>query len=146
MKTATKLTALAAAALLTITLTACGEDTAAAPAENTGESSRSAANESESPQPLVAETPSSDPEAADSEFVEYVRSELELLPTTGIANATDEQLVTAGHEACEQLLNGVDSESIRLIEGEQPAASGYYMDSGTIIDGARRFYCPETIF
>lgn len=146
MKTLTKVTATTAALLLAVTLSACGEDTAAESGESSSDTSRSQSVESETPAPLVAETPSSDAENVDAEFVEYVRSELALLPSTGIANAEDDQLVAAGHEACKQLLAGVDSETIRLIEGEEPAASGYYMDSGTIIDGARRFYCPETIF
>lgn len=108
--------------------------------------SQSVETETETPEPLVAETPSEEADDVDAEFVDYVRSELALLPSTGIANATDAQLVEAGNEACKQLISGADSESIRLIEGEQPSASGYYMDSGTIIDGARRFYCPETIY
>ncbi|WP_431863031.1 DUF732 domain-containing protein [Microbacterium algeriense] len=146
MKIATKITALAATALLAFTLSACGDDTASSSGENSSAQPRSQSIESETPEPLTAETPTSDPDDVDAQFVEYVRSELALLPSTSIANATAEQLITAGHSACEQLLAGKDSESIRLIEGEQPAASGYYMDSGTIIDGARRFYCPETIF
>ena len=129
-----------------MTLSACGDDTAAQSGESTSTQSRTQSTESETPEPLVAETPSTDAADVDTQFVEYVRSELALLPSTGIANAEDTQLVAAGHDACEQLLNGVDSESIRLIEGEQPTSGGYYTDSGAIIDGARRYYCPETIF
>lgn len=145
MQNPTKPVALAAALLLAVTLSACGDDAPSSSADSTMQS-RTESTEPGTVEPLVAETPSGDPVDVDAAFIEYVRSELALLPATGIANAEDDQLVAAGHEACEQLLAGADSESIRLIEGEQPAASGYYMDSGTIIDGARRFYCPETIY
>lgn len=98
------------------------------------------------PLPITASEPADDAEGADARFLEYVRTELALLPSTGIAHATDEELIAGGHEGCEQLREGVDPETIRLVEGEEPAASGYYMDTATIIGGAMREYCPDTIF
>lgn len=97
--------------------------------------------ESETVAPLVAETPASS--EGDAKFLEYVRSEL--LTDTQIPNATDAQLVDAGHAACEQLLAGTQPEDVRVIEGEQPSSSGYYMDSLTIRSGAEQFFCPETL-
>ena len=141
-----KVTAAVAALIVILALAGCadsGEQTI-----SSERSSASSATEEETPTPLVAETaePSAIGDDTDLEFADYVRSELALLPQTGIADATDDQLVAAGQDACEQLLEGVDSESIRLVEGEQASAGGYYMDTLTIVDGARRYYCPETIF
>ncbi len=97
----------------------------------------------EMPEPLVAETPETlVGDEADAAFVAWVRDDLPI--KTGIPNATDEQLIAAGHEACEQLLAGVDSETIRLVEGEEPVG-GYYMDTSSILTGGQLFYCPETI-
>lgn len=98
---------------------------------------------SETAPPLVAETAGPvTADEADAKYLEFVRGDLPI--NTSIPNATDEQLIAGGHEACEQLLAGVDSESIRLIEGEEPV-NGYYMDSASMITGGRYFYCPETI-
>lgn len=123
---------------------AVGQDPSPQPTSTVPATSPSGDQTSE---PVSAESP--DPETIESRdnddaFVAYVRGEL--LWDTGIANATDAQLIQAAHEACRLLRDGVDSESIRLIEGEKVAASGYFMDTLFIIDGARRYYCPETIF
>lgn len=105
--------------------------------------SRSQSVESETPEPLVADTSSPEASDADARFLEYVRSEL--LPTTQIADATDEQLIAAGHEGCEQVKAGVPLEEIRLVEGEEPSTTGYYLDTSAIFSGAQLAYCPETI-
>lgn len=105
--------------------------------------SRSQSVETETPEPLTAETPESDPSAVDEAFLEYVRSEV--LPTTQIADATDEQLIAAGHEGCQQIRDGVPLEDIRLVEGEEPTSAGYYMDTSAIFNGALYNYCPELI-
>lgn len=100
---------------------------------------------SETPQPLVAETPTADPDEADEKFLKYVHDEL--MPDTGIANASDEQLITAGHRACEIIREGTTPlEDIRLVKGERPAVSGYYSDTSAILSGAQYHYCPETIW
>lgn len=110
-------------------------------------STEPAISPSADPLPITASEPAKDDsEDTDALFVEYVRSELTLLPSTGIAHATDEELITAAHDGCEQLIAGVDPETIRLVEGEEATSGGYFSDTGAIIDGARRFYCPETIF
>lgn len=138
-----------ASALAAVLVVGGGTATAIALSGQAGEAPETIATSS-APEPSTqpAETEPSEEnsseagEANDAEFVAYVRSEM--VPETGIRDATDDWLVSAGREACDQLIAGVDSEEIRLVEGEEPALSGYYMDSGVIIDGARRFYCPET--
>lgn len=134
----TRIVAIAAAAVLAITLTGCGEDTTSTDAK---------------PQSLMQEAPSSgDTEATESgpalsaedeAFLKYVDDEL--LPDTGIADFSDDQLIAAGHDACEQIENGVPFEDVRVIDGEEPAKSGYYMDSSTLMNGALYSYCPELI-
>lgn len=136
-----------AAALM---LTGCGAQTDAptndaAPVESSAPVETSAPEPDVTPEPLVAETTAPALDEADEMFLTYLRDELAKLPTTGIGSADDAQLTAAGHNACTQLLAGADSESIRLIDGEQPTTTGYYMDTATIIDSARRHYCPETL-
>ncbi|MEW2011413.1 DUF732 domain-containing protein [Microbacterium sp. NPDC078814] len=75
-------------------------------------------------------------------FLAYVRDNL--LPETQIPNATDEQLIAAGHEACEQLESGVAAEDVRVVDGEKPhETTGYFYDSIAIRSGAVRSFCPE---
>lgn len=126
-----------------MTLSACGDDAPSSSGENTSTQSRTQSAESETPAPLTAETPSAEVSDADAGFLDYVRSEL--LPTTQIADASDEQLIAAGHEGCEQIRAGVPLEEIRLVEGEVPTSAGYYMDSSAIFNGALYNYCPELI-
>lgn len=132
----TRIAAITATVLLAITLTGCGEDTTATDAQ---------------PKSLMQEAPS-DAEATDSEaalsaedvrFLEVVRGEL--LFDSGITEASDDTLIAAGYEACELVKAGTPLESLRLVEGEKPATSGYYMDTSAILFGAQQVYCPETI-
>lgn len=58
------------------------------------------------PEPLVAETPDKSAADADETFIKYVREELPA--KTSIPNATDEQLIAAGHDACEQIASGFE--------------------------------------
>lgn len=97
--------------------------------------------ESETAPPLVAETPDAD--TADEDYLAFVRGDL--VPNTGIRNASDEQLIAAGHDACEQIREGAAAEDLRLVEGEEPQPSGYFADSGSIVTGALNFYCRELI-
>lgn len=149
MKTATKITTLAATVLLAITLSACGESVqGAGGAEGQSTTQQRTADETpgatESPDPLTAEEPAEyEGDEADAKFVEIVRGEL--LPDTQIGNATDAQLIEAGHEACAQAEANVPWENIRVVDGEKPASSGYYMDTSAILFGAQQIYCPETI-
>lgn len=87
-------------------------------------------------QPLTAESPA----AADGEaaFLDAVRANLR--PDNVIPNATDEQLLDAGHEACERLAAGEPSDTISLIDGEQTTA-GYFRDSVQIVQAAATNLC-----
>lgn len=134
----TRIAAITATVLLAITLTGCGEDTTATDAQ---------------PKSLMQEAPSSSgveatdsgevQSAEDEAFLKYVDDEL--LPDTGIADFTDDELIAAGHAACEQVKNGVPFENVRVVEGEEPAKSGYFIDSSTLMNGALYSYCPDLI-
>lgn len=141
----TRLAALTLVALLA--LTGCSAAGADSSNEDVQRGSSTAATET--PEPLVAETPDADEPGedvtteADQEFLEYVQSELP--PATSIGDASDAQLIVAGHEACAQAEAGVAWEDIRLVEGEQPSSGGYYLDSSAILNGALYNYCPDLI-
>lgn len=125
-------------AVLLLTLTGCAETAGNASEE------RVAPAAVESTEPLAAAEPTAEPtEDADAAFLQYVVAELP--PATSIADASDEQLIAAGHEACEQANAGVAWEEIRLVEGEQPTPNGDYLDSSAILNGALYNYCPELI-
>lgn len=96
----------------------------------------------ETPAPLVAETPATAiADDADAAFLTYVR---EHLPTnTQIPDATDEQLIAAGQNACDQMRAGTAPGDVRVVDGEQPNDSGYYLDSSAIMNGAVTALCPE---
>lgn len=129
----------ALAVLLALTLTGC----AGGAEEESGE--RPAPVASESAAPLVAETPTAEPSlpSVESEFVALVR---ESLPAnTLIPNATDDQLIAAGNEACERLRAGETSDTITLIDGEQKNGADIYADSGAIITSARLTLCTDQI-
>ncbi|WP_295104755.1 DUF732 domain-containing protein, partial [uncultured Microbacterium sp.] len=60
-----------------------------------------------------------------------------------IPDATDEQLLAAGYEACERLAAGEVSTDISLIDGEEKnAQSEMYLDSVSIIGAAVPHLCP----
>lgn len=86
----------------------------------------------------TAEAPAAQPTGT-APYLDYVRSHLQ--SDTGIRNATDEQLIAAGHEACRQLDAGVHLQDVRVVQGEKPSRSGYYMDSSAIMNGAVSFIC-----
>lgn len=134
MKTRT----VAATLLLLLVLTGCAgtpnDDVADEP--QASETSQSAPEETETP--LVAETP--EPNANEAQYVEELRSALR--PNNVIPNATDEQLIAAGLDACEQLNVGVSGDNLTVIEGEERSAGGYYEDSAVIATQARLFLCP----
>lgn len=126
-------------AVLLLALTGC----TGTPGSSTAE--RTAPAAAESTEPLAAETPAETaaPEVSDTDtkFLAYVRDNL--LPETQIPDATDEQLIAAGHDACEQLQSGVAFEDVRVVEGEQPHANGNFYDSSAVMGGAITAYCPE---
>lgn len=88
-------------------------------------------------QPLTAETP--EPSDADATYLEAVRANLR--PDNVIPNATDEQLLTAGEAACEKIATTENTNTISVIEGEQPNGLGSYPDSNVIVSAARASLC-----
>lgn len=129
-------TRIAAAALVALlALTGC------AGAPDAESEQRSTATESETSAPLVAETPEAEAEDdAEVAFLAYVR---ENLPTpTSIPDATDEQLLAAGEDACARLTTGEPADGMVVVEGEQPWENGTYYDSATIVTGASINLCP----
>ncbi len=89
------------------------------------------------PEPLVAETPSIDPDEA--AYIEYVRGKLR--PNNVVPDATDEQLVAAGLEGCALFDAGVDPDDLSVIEGEERDSGGYFEDSSVIVTAARMILC-----
>lgn len=87
-------------------------------------------------EPLTAEAPAAT--NAEASYLATVRAELR--PDNVIPNATDEQLLEAGREACERLASGESSDTISLIEGEQTTA-GYFRDSVQIVQAAATTIC-----
>lgn len=140
MKMPKRTTAIAAVVVMLFALTGCGEE-----ARSDGNTERAADKQTTeaSPQPLTAEVADPDPSEADERFLTYVEAERPV--ATSIANATDEQLIAAGHEACEQIAAGVAYGDLRLVEGEQPSPAGDYLDTSAIFNGALYNYCPELI-
>lgn len=132
---------IAALALLTaLALTGC-----AGTASPKGDE-RATSAESESAAPLSAETPAGEESSvsdAEQTFVETVRDNLPA--PTSIPGATDEQLITAGLEACERLRAGESSDTITLISGEQKNGADIYADSAAIITAARLSLCPDQV-
>jgi len=132
----------ALAVLLALTLTGC----ASGPDGTEGERTAPVATETAEPEgtsaPLVAEKPASEADSPDAKFLEYVRDTI--LPETQIGNATDQQLIDAGHEACRQLEAGTALEDVRVVDGEtaHPSTGAYY-DTSAILSGAIINYCPE---
>lgn len=112
-RTATAALALVAA----LALTGC-----AGTADASGDE-RTAPAASESTAPLTAETAEPTPEEAaspDDQYLTDVRTALTNGRETTIPNASDEQLLEAGHAACEQLAAGVEQSEVSVVEGEQP--------------------------
>lgn len=130
------------AVLLALTLTGCATGSENAADERTAPSASESAAPEETSAPLTAEEPADEADSPDAKFLEYVRGAL--LPETQIGNATDEQLIEAGHEACEQLAAGTALEDVRVVEGEtaHPSTGAYY-DTSAIMGGAILNYCPE---
>lgn len=122
-------------------LTGCASAAESAPDE-VGSPQQASSTPEESPEPLAAESAAPAATDADAAFLAYVRDTL--LPETQIPNATDEQLIEAGHEACAQLESGTPLESVRVVEGEtaHPSTGAFY-DSSAIMGGAILNYCPE---
>lgn len=132
---------LAVTALIVLGLTGC-----AGTRESAGDE-RAAPQVSESAPPLVAETPDASGEGdVDAAFLEKFHEIRATMPGESvIPNAADEQLLTAGKEACERLRAGEPSDTIVLIDGETKNGADYYSDSGAIITAARQTLCTDMI-
>lgn len=132
----------ALAVLLALTLSGC-----AGGADDVGNERTSPAT-SESAAPLVAEEPSPDASEAEatseaeSAFLAAFRG-IQTTYASVIPDATDEQLLEAGYEACERLAAGEASTDISLIDGEERnAQSEMYLDSVSIVGAAVPHLCP----
>ncbi|MBC6496115.1 DUF732 domain-containing protein [Microbacterium sp. 4-7] len=124
----------ALALLAALALTGCAGT--AAPGE--GESATSA----EGAAPLVAEAPEVDASAAEVAFLKAFR-EIQGTYASVIPDATDEQLLDAGYEACERLAAGEASTDISVIDGEERnTQSEMYLDSVSIVGAAVTSLCP----
>lgn len=130
--------ALVSAALL-LTLTGC------AGAPDAAGDERTAPATTESAAPLTAEATEDEAiEApkADEQYLTDVRTALTNGRETTIPNATDEQLVQAGQDACEQLAAGTAEGEVRVVEGEQMDEQwGDYRESVIITGIARKHLC-----
>lgn len=143
MKTLTKAAAGIAAMVLAISLSGCGEDAIPVGAgENTASQSRSSSpSETPAPEPLTATASEPSTESdLDAAFLAEAHTRLASIRSQ-IPDATDDQLLAAGNEACERLATGESGEEMTLIEGEE-TTGGYYMDSSAIIIAARLTICP----
>lgn len=100
--------------------------------------------EASTPAPLVAthapSTPPTDPTAA---YLAHLRDRIEANHLSEIAGATDDQLVAAGHEACDQLAAGTDYFDVRVVQDETPDFGGYYAGSLLITGAATMFFCTD---
>lgn len=137
--------ATAAIALLALTGCSSGMEINATTSDSTPVVEESTAS---TPAPLVAETTEAPAESAtdtpEAQFVAIVRDTWTKMATeTQIPNATDEQLIDAGHKACEQLAADPKVDSVRVVDGEEPDGAGYFIDSGVIAGAAVRTLCTE---
>lgn len=117
-------------AVLALALTGCAGTVNDAPA-----STAPAPEASETSAPLVAEEveETAEPMTGEEQYLVDVRHVLTNNRETSIPNATDEQLLQAGYDACEQLASGVAEGDVRVIENEplDPQMDSY-MDSWII--------------
>jgi hypothetical protein len=91
------------------------------------------------PEPLTVDPEAEAVAAGDEMFLTETR-----LRFKSITDATDEQLIAAGHEACELFTQGQTKMDMRLIEGETPDSdTGWFWDSIVISTWAATAYCPE---
>ncbi len=129
----------AAAAVLLLSLTGCAGATPSTDA-------KPSATPTETVAPLKAETPTetapADPEAA---FLDAMHTRLKAerppIEETQIPNASDEQLLEAGKNACAQLASGAGVRDVRVIEGEKANELGYFIDSQDIAKAAEQDLC-----
>lgn len=140
--------AITATALLLVALTGCA-DTGTSAGGGDGSTDRTSTEQTEtptpsdSPDPLVAETPGpEDAVGTDANYLAKLREALEGSGGNSIPNATDEQLLQAGHDACEQMSAGTALEDVRVVKDEPMTGVGY-KDSLRIAAVAAKHFCPE---
>lgn len=133
------ITAAIVAVLLLAGCAAASDDVAVPGASETESVGPSA---SEAAEPLVASTPTI---AADGNELLYIEKVRELLAgvQSQIPDATDEQLIAAGKEACDRYAAGEDWEKLSVIEGETPNDGGRYVDTVSILSAARLYLCAD---
>lgn len=131
--------AIALAVIVALLLTGCAGTTDDAASEPHG---LAQSVPSESPEPLVAETSAPAEVGTDAAYLEQLREALEGSGGNSIPDATDEQLIAAGHDACEQLAEGRTFDDIRVVEDEPMSPTGY-KDSIRIAAAASVHFCPE---
>jgi hypothetical protein len=90
-------------------------------------------------EPLTAETPAATDDGSEAAFLAEVRGNLR--PDNVIPDATDEQLLAAGYRACEIRATGQATDTISVIDGEEPTRGGYYRDSIQIVQAAATTIC-----
>ena len=133
-----KRASIAVAVLVALTLTGCAGTPEAAPSKPR-EASETATVET--PEPTVAPlTAAPVPEGVDAAFLAEIRKRTDVAT---IAQATDDQLIAAGHAACDAFAADPNIESLRLIEGEVPQEDGRYFDSIVIGTHAAMYMCTE---
>lgn len=129
-------------------LTGCTATPASAPSSGTGDATAARSSTSgPSAAPLVAETPSAPGGEGTAGFLDKVRDRLAKLDSQ-IPNASDEQLISAGQEACDRLRAGESTDLMSVIDGEQRSGAnhdGYYYDSNAIIMAAQLKLCRDTL-
>lgn len=133
-------TSTALAAVLLLALTGCTSTPASAPSSPASVSVERAAP---TVAPLVAETPSTEAASGDVQYLKDVRKALTNGRQTQIPNASDEQLIRAGHDACVAIATGTPEGKVSVIAGETFDDNwGGYMDSNIILTIARKYgYC-----
>lgn len=129
--------AIAAVAVLLFALTGCGEDADATPA-----GFADTAASAEKPAPLVADVTEAPADSVEAQYLEHLRRALEGSGGNSIPDATDEQLIAAGHEACEQMAAGATYGDVRVVDDEPETEVGF-KDSNRIAATASIYFCTE---
>lgn len=143
-----KRTAAVLAIAVALILTGCTSSPGGSPSSSTGGATAAPSSTTEpSAAPLVAETPSVSGGEDTAGFLDKVRDRLAKLDSQ-IPNASDEQLISAGHQACDRLRAGESTDLMSVIDGEQRSGAnhdGYYYDSNAIIMAAQLNLCRDTL-
>lgn len=133
-----KITATIMTLLVAGLVVGCSESPQVVPQEAASGPQSAEQSPESTPAPLVAE-PGPEPilTTAEGEYVTVLRAAFDR-DGTQIPNATDEQLIAAGQDACEQIDAGTNPDSVRVVEGEEEP----HADSGRIGYAAAEYLCP----